>query len=122
MKLNFYDCNGTPYAYSEDGKTLYTFEGRPVAYIDVNDIYAFAGSHLGYFEEGSIWDHHGNMLLFTDMSRFGRGPLKPKRSLRSLKTLKTRKPLKKLKARRPIKPLKSRCWSPSSPKEIFLGL
>ncbi|MDD2452156.1 4-fold beta flower protein [Sulfurovum sp.] len=122
MKLNFYDCNGTPYAYSEDGKTLYTFGGKPVAYIDVHDIYAFAGSHLGYFEEGSIWDHSGNMLLFTDMSRFGRGPLKPKKSLRSLKTLKTRKPLKKLKARRPVKPLKSRCWSVSSPKEIFLGL
>jgi len=119
MKLNFYDCNGTPYAYSEDGKTLYTFEGKPVAYIDVNDIYAFAGSHLGYFEEGSIWDHNGNMLLFTNMSRFGCGPLKPKKSLKPLKALKTRRPLKGTKKTKPLKPLKSRHWSVYSPADLL---
>lgn len=122
MKLNFYDCDGTPYAYSEDATTIYTFDGKPVAYIDVEDIFTFKGEHLGYFEEGSIWDHNGEMLLFSRSSRFGRGPLKPKKFLKPLKSLKRRKPLKGLKALKPLRPLKSNSWSSSHPKELFIGL
>lgn len=119
MKLNFYDCDGNLYAYTEDETTIYTFEGTPVAYIDIEDIYAFTGAHLGFFEDGHFWDHNGDVLLFTDNTRFGLGPLKPKKSLKPLKALKTRKPLKGIKEAKPSKPLKSRHWSMYSPEAIL---
>lgn len=121
MKQCFYNAHGKPFGYCEDEKTVYTFEGKPVAYIDVEDLYAFSGSHLGYLEDGNVWDHNGDMLLFTDDSRFGVGPLKPKKALKSLKRLKSRMPLKGKKLLRPLKPLKSKKWSSSDPIELFMA-
>ncbi|RAS23615.1 MULTISPECIES: 4-fold beta flower protein [unclassified Pseudomonas] len=31
MSLDFYDRNGTPVAYTDDGEHIFTFSGRPVA-------------------------------------------------------------------------------------------
>ena len=121
MKLCFYNKKGKLFGYSEDEKTVYTFEGKPVAYIDDEDVYAFSGSHLGYLEDGNVWDHNGDMLLFTDLSRFGVGPLKPKKALKSLKRLKSRMPLKGKKRLKTLKPLKSKKWYSSSPIDVFMA-
>lgn len=122
MKLCFYTKQGKLFGYCEDNKTVYTFEGKPVAYIDGEDMYAFSGSHLGYLERGNVWDHNGHMFLFTDISRFGVGPLKPKKALMPLKKLKSRIPLKGKKVRKPSKPLKSKKWSSSSPIDVFMAV
>ncbi len=63
MSRDFYDSNGRPYAYSDDGETIYTFGGRPVAYIDGDSVYLFSGSHLGFFQNGQVWGHAGNVVL-----------------------------------------------------------
>ena len=94
MKLCFYNQEGNLFGYCEDETYIYTFDGKPVAYIDVEDVYAFKGTHLGYLEDGNVWDRNGNMLLFTDNSKFGVGPLKPKKSLKPKKGLKSLMPLK----------------------------
>lgn len=120
MNLCFYDKLGQTFAYTTDETTIYALNGKPVAYIDDEDIYAFTGTHLGYLEDGNVWDHNGDMLLFTDISRFGVGPLKPKKSLKSKKGLKSRMPLKGKKALKFKKPLKSRSWSSYSPIDIFI--
>lgn len=52
MSLDFYDRNGRPYAYSDDGEHIFTFNGKPVAYICEDSIYRFDGQHVGYFESG----------------------------------------------------------------------
>ena len=120
MELCFYDKLGKPFAYMMEETTIYTFNGEPVAYIEYEDIYAFEGSHLGYLEDGNVWDHNGDMLLFTDISRFGVGPLKPKKSLKTKKGLKSRIPLKGKKDLKLRKPLKSRNWSLCSPVDVFI--
>jgi len=120
MKLCFYNRQGNLFGYCEDATNIYTFDGKPVAYIDVEDIYAFKGTHLGYLEDGNVWDHNGKIMLFTDKSRFGVGPLKPKKSLVPKKGLKSRMPLKGKKVLKSKKPLKSRVWSSSSPSELFV--
>lgn len=122
MKHCFYNQQGKLVCYCEDKKTVYTYEGKPVAYIDGGDIYTFSGSHLGYLEDGNVWDHNGDMFLFTDISRFGVGPLKPKKALKPLKKLKSRIPLKGKKLRKPSKPLKSKKWSSSSPIDVFIAI
>ena len=107
MLLKFYDNKRRPYAYCEDHKTIYTYEGIPVAYIDTKDIYTFNGRHVGFYEDGNIWDHDGSVLLFTKDSL--RGPLKPSKALMPLKRLKSKKPLK------------SKKWSTYNLSDVFPG-
>jgi len=119
MLIKFYDKKRNAYAYSEDQRTIYTYSGKPIAYIDVQDIYAFNGSHLGFYEDGNIWDHNGDVLLFTKDSL--RGPLKTHQVLMPLKRLKSRTPLKGTKELKPRKPLKSNKWSLSSLSDVFIA-
>lgn len=117
MVIDFYDSNGRPYAYLDDGETIYTFGGHPVAFIEGDSVYSFRGAHLGFFENGLVWDHSGRAALFTDAA--SGGPMKPLKALKPLKGLKQLKPLKGLKQLKPLKPLKSMSWSHQSPHDIF---
>ena len=54
MALDFYDSIGRPYAYSDDGDTIYTFGGKPIVHISGDSLYSFSGRHLGFFENGQI--------------------------------------------------------------------
>lgn len=117
MSLDFYDSKGNPYAYSDDGETLYTFGGKPIAYIDDDSIYAFDGRHLGFLENGQIWDRSGKVVLVADGA--SGGPMKPLKKLKPLKGLKQLKPLKGLKQLKPLKPLKTMAWSQVPPEGIF---
>lgn len=117
MALDFYDSEGRPYAYSDDGDTIHTYGGTPIAYISGDSIYSFSGRHLGFFENGQIWDHSGGVVLFTDGA--SGGPMKPLKALKPLKSLKTLAPLKSLKELKPLKALKTMGWSTSAPEQIF---
>lgn len=83
MALDFYDAQRRPFSYSDDGETIYTFGGRPIAYLDGDSVYSFSGAHVGFFENGQIWDHSGGVALFTDGA--SGGPMKPLKSLKPLK-------------------------------------
>ena len=117
MALDFYDSRGRPYAYSDDGETIFTFDGRPIAHIDGDSIYSFSGAHLGFFEDGQVWDHSGSVILFTDGA--SGGPMKPLMALKPLKGLKQLKPLKGLKELKPLKALKGGSWSRQAPEDVF---
>lgn len=117
MKLDFYDSDGNAIAYSDDGEHIYTFSGRPVAYLHSGSIYSFSGDHLGRFENGLIRDNDGHVAFFSQGSTGG--PLKPVRKLKPLKGLKQLKPLKGLRQLRPLKPLNSLSWSRLSGDQFF---
>jgi hypothetical protein len=117
MALDFYDSAGSPYAYSDDGETIYTFSGKPIAHISGDSVYSFSGRHVGFFENGQIWDHSGAVVLFTDGATGG--PIKPLKSLKPLNSLKELKPLKGLKELKPLKTLKGMSWSTLVPEQIF---
>ena len=95
MSLDFYDSQGRPYAYSDDGETIYSFSGVPIAYISNDSIYSFSGKHLGYFNNGIIRDKHGDSLLFTDGA--SGGPMKPMKRMKPMKGMKRMKPMKGIK-------------------------
>jgi hypothetical protein len=117
MALDFYDGRGNPFAYSDDGETIYTFGGEPIAFLNGDSVYSFSGAHLGFFENGQIWDHSGGVVLFADGA--SGGPMKPLKSLKPLKGLKQLKPLKGLKELKPLKSLKSMSWSRVPPDRFF---
>jgi hypothetical protein len=117
MSLDFFDCSGRPYAYSDDGETIYTFDGEPIAYIDGDSIFGFSGDHLGFFEDHQVWDHSGSVVLFA--KRASGGPTKPLTPPPPLKCLKELKPLKGLKGIRPSKSRRGTSWSARTPESIF---
>lgn len=117
MSLDFYDSKGQPYAYSDDGETIHTFDGRPVAYLDGDSVYSFSGMHLGFFENGQIWNHSGEMVLFANDA--DGGPMKPLKALKPLKSLKQPNPIKGLKQLKPMKPLMGMSWTQASPQSTI---
>jgi hypothetical protein len=117
MSLDFYDSNGNPIAYSDDDEHIYTFAGRPVAYIHDGSVYSFAGTHLGRLANGLIRDNDGHTVFFSEGACGG--PLKPLRRLKPLKGLKQLKPLKGLRQLRPLKSLDSLSWSNLSGEHYF---
>jgi len=50
MTLEFYDYQGQPFSYCEDGETIYPYAGIPIAYIYEDSIYSFNGRHLGFLK------------------------------------------------------------------------
>lgn len=114
-EITLFDRDGQAVAYidSDSDATIYLWGGKPVAYLAGGHVYGFNGSHLGWFEEGIIWDHNGNGVGFV------RGAVNKLTALEGLKGLKELCPLKALKELAPLKPLKSNKWSPV-PLELFL--
>lgn len=117
MSLNFYDWDGNPFAYSDDDENIFTYGGKPIAYVSEDSIYSFEGKHIGYFTDGLIRDANGNALLFSDDATAG--PLRPLKKLRPLKGLRELMPLKSLREIKPLRPLNTFNWSPHSPADIF---
>lgn len=117
MSLDFYDSNGRPYAYSEDGETIYSYTGVPVAYISDDSIYSFSGQHLGYFNDGMIRDGSGDVLLFTPGA--SGGPMKPIKQIRPMKSMKRMRPMKGMKQMKPMRPMKTLGWSSHRPEDVF---
>jgi hypothetical protein len=117
MLLDFYDSQGRPYAYCDDGETIYTFTGIPIAYISDDSVYSFSGSHIGYFNDGLIRDQYGAILLFTEGA--SGSPMKPMEMMKPMKSTKQMKPMKGMKQMKPMRPINSLGWSDSSPEEVF---
>ena len=117
MSLDFYDSNGRPYSYSDDGETIYSFTGIPIAHISDDSIYSFTGAHIGYFNDGIIRDQYGDSLLFTAGS--SGGPMKPMQQMLPMKGMKQMKPMKGMKQMRPMRPMSSLGWSSYTPEDIF---
>ena len=115
----FYDLNGKPSCYTDDGIHLFDFSGNILAYIDGDSIFHFSGKHLGWFVDGWIRDHNGACVFFSETAN-NSGPLKPLKQLVPLKSLKQLLPLKGLKELKPLKALTSISWS-NYGKEIFFN-
>lgn len=102
-EVTLFGRNGDPKVYiaKDEDNTIYSFHGRPLAYIDENDnIYGFNGKHLGWFEEGIVWDHRGKRVGFTSDKCPSPTRFEP------FKGFKRFKPFKNFKAFAPNKPIK----------------
>jgi len=117
MEITFYDSQGAPIAYTQDGVHIYLFSGQPVAHLSGTSVYSFGGRHLGRFENGWVRDNNGSCVFFTKDAQGG--PLKPLKQLKPLKSLKQLKPLKSLKELKPLRPLNSLSWSRLSGRQFF---
>lgn len=107
--------SGTCSAYIEaDDSTIYLWNGKPVAYLDGEDVYGFNGKHLGWFIKGVIYDHDGDTEGAVT-ARFE--TLQPACPVKSFKHF---KPFKASKEFRPLKPILSLSWADDMTLKGFL--
>lgn len=102
-EVTLFGPKGNPVAYiaTDDENTIYSFDGQPFAYLDGDSIYGFNGEHLGWFEEGIVWDHQGKRVGSTSAACPAFTKFEP------FKGFKRFKPFKSFKKYAPYKPYKS---------------
>lgn len=118
MTIDFYSKTGKPIAYTEDGEHIYTFSGRPVAYLNEDAVYSFSGQHIGWFEDGWLRDIKGKCVFFTNTA--SGGPVKPVKHVKPIKGVKHVKPVKGVKNIKSVKAVKSLSWSSLSSEQLFI--
>ena len=116
-ETTFYDQKGSPIAYTQDGTHIYTFSGKPVAYLHGNSVYSYDGNHLGWFENGWIRDNSGNCVFYTNSAKGG--PVKPVKSVKPIKSVKSIRPIKSVKSIAPVKSVFTLSWSNLSGEHFF---
>jgi hypothetical protein len=119
-ETSLFDFKGRATAYIAEDKTIYLWDGKPVAYLDGDapkdglDIYGFNGKHLGWFKRGILYDHDGKVVGGIKATFMSLTELEP------LKGLKELTPLKNLKELKPLKPLFTKEWA-ELPLKYFLN-
>lgn len=109
MSLEFYDRHGQARLYTEDGETLYTWDGDPVAYLFGDDIYLFDGEHFGRFKHGWILDDEGYHVLFSKDAMDG--PLMPMMRPKPFKQMQKPKPFKHERGYAPEEAMPKDAWA-----------
>lgn len=103
-EITLFSTMGVPKAYiaHEDDNTIYSFDGRPLAYIDQQtNVWGFNGRHLGWFDDDILWDHGGRRVGFTAETCPTYRQFEPFKGFRQFK------PFKAFRQFAPMKPLKS---------------
>lgn len=107
--VDFYDRGGNAVAYCEDGENIYTWDGRPIAFLKSEKIFNYSGKLIGRFENGWFRDRDGKCLLFTAQAQGG--PVTPVKKVKPVKGVKRVKPVKPVTEVPPVKPVNSLSWS-----------
>ena len=118
-EISLFNSKGKPIAYidTEDELTIFMWNGKPVAYLskkgDDFNIYGFNGNHLGWYVDGIIYDHEGEVVGFIE------GAVSMYTEHEPYKSYKEYKPYKAYKEYAPYKPYLSNSFS-STPLSLFL--
>ncbi len=116
-EISLFDNNNNAVAYIavDDDLTIYLWEGKPVAYLDGENVYGFNGKHLGWFIKGVIFDHDGDAVCAIKSRVSGYT------SYEGYKSYKSYKPYKSYKEYAPYKPYFSNNFS-AIPCSLALAL
>ncbi len=116
--MTLYDYSGRAVAYSDDGETIYLFNGIPVAYFYGSNVFGFKGHQLGTINNGWIRDNSGLCVFFTE-NAYG-GPVKPIKHIKPVKGVKHVKPVKSIRHTSSQKSTDKIGWSTMSGERFFL--
>jgi hypothetical protein len=105
----FFDRNGNAIAYIPDGENLYTWQGKPVAFLRGDRIFNYRGKLIGWFQDGWFRDRQSKCMLFTPEAQGG--PVKPVRKVKPVKSVRSVRPVKPVTEVPPVQPVKTLSWS-----------
>jgi hypothetical protein len=90
METTLFNKNGKPIAYlGDDGETIYTWDGRAVAYLSDDQVYGWNGKQIGWFSNGTIFDIYGLRAGFIKSKSpivTEAEPIKPPKQIRPART------------------------------------
>jgi hypothetical protein len=109
--LDFYSMTGDVVCYMGDDRHFYLWDGRAIAYLAEDRVFAFDGRQLGWLDNGWLYDRGNRPSLFT-VDAFG-GPARPLRKARPVRTQPQRKPAKAPRQLGLIKATRTFEWSPA---------
>ncbi len=104
MQETLLDREGNAIAYLDfgDENTIYLWDGTPVAYLEnENRLYGFNGKHIGWYEDGIVWN------LTGQKAGFNKNTVPVFAKFEPFKSFKKFKPFKSFKEFAKMKPLKS---------------
>ena len=114
----FYNSKGEAIAYVDrDGKSIYLFNGKPVAWLSKNRVYGYNGRYLGWYQMGWVYDRAGKPALFT--SEASGGPVRPARRARPARGARRARPARGARQAAPARPARSTAWSSLSGSYFF---
>lgn len=115
--VDLFDSQRKAVAYLEpdDDDTIYLWSGEPVAYLVDESIYAFNGRHLGWYRNGVVLDHDGNVVASSAIAF--RKAVKPA----SARATKEATPPKAPRQSEPLTPSLGTSWSDVSAHDFFLS-
>jgi hypothetical protein len=114
MEVALYNKKGKPVAYlTDDGRTIYLWDGSPVAYLDGDRVYGWNGRQLGWFTNGTIFDVYGLRAGFVK----SKSPLVT--DLEPPKPMKQMTGAKKVKQQQIVKPVMCYGYSGKSLEEML---
>lgn len=129
-EITLFDFEGKPVAYIAVAQenTIYLWQGKPVAHLQkdssVAKLYNFEGEHLGWFEDGFIFGHGGNVVGFA------KGVLDVLTFIEPVKGAKLSKPAQRAEKPPELMPFSSGKWAsktlqsflegPPDPPEVLL--
>jgi len=113
-----YNRSGRAIAYiDDDGKSIYLYSGKPVAWISGDSVYSYSGRYLGWIQYGWFYDRNGNPAFFTDDATGGLA--RPARSAKPARGAKGARPARGAREARPARPARSLSWSEFSNEDYF---
>lgn len=118
MEETIFDAQGNAIAYIDynDENTIYTWDGTPSAYLDEeNQIYGFNGKHLGWFEDGIVWN------LYGERTGYNKQTIPVFAKFEPFKAFKKFKPFKSFKEFAKNKPFKKTTKSNISLQQFLIG-
>src|ERR1700730_5066761 len=114
-----YDRLGRPVLCLFSNGRFVDFRGNSIGFLVRDNAYDYNGFHRGWYEDGILRDHRGNVSGFGE--RVGATPhsLLPLKQLKPLPALTKLEPLRPLPSLPPLKPLYRLSWSSVGPLEVF---
>jgi hypothetical protein len=115
--VDLFDSQRKAVAYLEPGddSTIYLWSGEPVAYLVDESIYSFNGRHLGWYTNGVVIDHDGNVVASPAIAF--RKPVTPAPA----RGPKEAAPSKARRESQPHTPSLGSAWSEVAAHEFFLS-
>lgn len=113
-----YDRTGVPCAYVAEDGTIFSFVGKPLAFLQNEYVYSFSGAELGTFEDGWLRDVNGNCVMFAKGAT-GFAPIKPICQICPVPAIPSIPPIRPIPVIPYIKAIKSCAWSRVSANDFF---
>lgn len=110
-----YDRYGTPNLKVLNNGDLVDFNGNFLGFIKKKNVYNYIGLHVGWYEEGTLRDHVGNVVGFGERPTDHITPILPITGVSPVVPIPRVVPLKPITPLSPIRPMKSFSWSEYSP-------